>query len=224
VTPTAPPATLLPQGSDPVTLDPNDFVAVIDNPWWPMPVGAEWTYSETDEEGTVFKIVVTVTDQTKEIMGITATVVHDLATEDGEPVEDTLDWYAQDRAGNIWYLGEDTKEYENGEVVSTDGSWESGVDGAYPGVIVPAEPIVGQGYRQEYLAGEAEDQAFTLSLGEMVQVPAGSWQGVMMTKEFTPVEPDVLEYKWYAQGVGPVLAVSVSGASDREELTSYSLP
>jgi len=99
----------LPQGSDPVNLDPANFVAVIDNPWWPMPAGSEWEYRETDAEGTTQKIVVTVTDQAKQILGIATTVVHDVATEDGQTAEDTFDWYAQDRDGNIWYMGEDTK-------------------------------------------------------------------------------------------------------------------
>ena len=217
----ASPAAGLPQGSDPVTLDPANFVAVIDNPWWPMAVGSEWEYTETDADGTVAKVKVTVTDETKQIQGITATVVHDVLTEDGEVVEDTFDWYAQDVDGNIWYLGEDTKEFENGHVVTTEGSWEAGVDGAFAGVIIPAQPTVGLTYRQEYLAGEAEDQATVLSLDEQAEVPAGAYQNLMLTKEFTPVEPDVLEYKWYAQGVGQVLAITVSGGSDREELDKY---
>lgn len=220
----ASPVAGLPQGSDPVNLDPADFVAVIDNPWWPMAVGSEWEYREVDADGTEQKIVVTVTDQTKQIIGITATVVHDIATEDGETVEDTFDWYAQDRAGNIWYLGEDTKEYENGKVSSTEGSWEAGVDGAQPGVVVPAHPTPGLAYRQEYYANQAEDQAQVLSVNEQAEVAAGSYQNLLLTKEFTPVEPDVLEYKWYAQGVGEVLAITVSGGSDREELEKYSPP
>jgi hypothetical protein len=203
-----------------VTIVPANFTTVIDNPWWPMAVGSKWSYTETDAEGTVAKVEVTVTADTKEIMGVTTVVVHDVLTEDGTTVEDTFDWYAQDLDGNIWYFGEDTKEFtDNG--VDTAGSWEAGVDGALPGVIVPAAPAVGMTYRQEYLAGEAEDQATVLSLDEQAQVPAGDYQGLLLTKEFTPVEPDVLEYKWYAQGVGQVLAITVSGGSDREELDKY---
>jgi hypothetical protein len=220
----ASPGAGLPQGSDPVNLDPADFVAVIDNPWWPMAVGSEWEYRETDTEGGEMKIVVTVTDQTKQILGITATVVHDIATENGDTVEDTFDWYAQDSAGNIWYLGEDTKEYENGQVSSTEGSWEAGVDGAQPGIVMPAQPAVGMAYRQEYYANQAEDQAQVLSVNEQAEVAAGSYQDLVMTKEFTPLEPDILEYKWYAHGVGEVLAITVSGGSDHEELVRYSLP
>jgi hypothetical protein len=189
-----------------------------------MAVGAQWEYREVDADGTELKIVVTVTDQTKQILGIPATVVHDVATDNGDTVEDTLDWYAQDRAGNIWYLGEDTKEYENGKVTSTEGSWEAGVDGAQPGIVVPAHPTPGLAYRQEYYANKAEDQAQVLSVNEQAEIAAGSYQNLLLTKEFTPVEPDVLEYKWYAQGVGEVLAITVSGGSDREELEQYSPP
>jgi len=185
-----------------------------------MAVGSKWNYTETDAEGTVSKVEVTVTADTKVIMGVTTVVVHDILTEDGNTVEDTFDWYAQDLAGNIWYFGEDTKEFTDGGV-DTTGSWEAGVDGALPGVIVPADPQPGLTYREEYLAGEAEDQATVLSIDEQVEVPAGSYTGLLMTKNFTPVEPDILEYKWYAQGVGQVLAMTVSGGSDREELDKY---
>jgi hypothetical protein len=212
----------LPQGSDPVTLDPANFVAAINHPFWPMPVGATWTYSEVDADGTEFKGVTEVLAETKQIIGITATVVHDQLKQGDEVVEDTFDWYAQDAQGNLWYLGEDTKEFENGQVASTEGSWEAGVDGAQPGIILPGTPQVGQSYRQEYYAGQAEDNALILSLDELVAVPAGSYEGVIMTKETTPIEPDVVEYKWYAQGVGVVLAIGVSPDFSREQLTEVS--
>jgi hypothetical protein len=143
-------------------------------------------------------------------------------TEDGELVEDTFDWYAQDGNGNVWYLGEETKEYEDGKLMTTAGSWEAGVDGALPGVIVPATPEVGMAYRQEYYAGDAEDAAEVLSLSERAEVPFGSFRDVLLTKDFTPLEPDVLEYKLYARGVGPVLVLGVSGGSGREELVAFS--
>ena len=219
-TPTPSPVAM-PQGSDPVELDPADFVATIDNPWWPMAVGNTWIYRETDAEGAEQQVEVTVTSETKEIIGITATVVHDVVSEDGSLVEDTLDWYAQDAAGNIWYLGEDTKEYEGGEVVSTEGSWTAGVDGALPGIVVPAEPAVGMAYRQEYYAGQAEDAAEVLSLEEQVDVPFGSFDGVLMTRDFTPLDPEVVENKYYAREVGPVQVIAVSGGSSREELISF---
>jgi hypothetical protein len=214
----------LPQGSHPVTLDPADFVAQIDNPYLPFPRGARWVYRETDPTGSSQKITVTVTTHSKQILGIAATEVHDVATEKGHLVENTYDWYAQDTCGNVWYLGENTKEYENGKVVSTAGSWEAGVDGAQPGVVMPADRQVGLSYRQEYYAGEAEDAAEILSLVEQAQVPFGHFRDVLLTKETTPLHPRSLEYKLYAQGVGVVLALSVSGGSDREELVRFTPP
>lgn len=214
----------LPQGGDPVTLDPADFVGGIDNSYWPMPPGARWVYRESDPQGDAQKVKVTVTTRTREISGIQATVVHDKVIAQGELVENTFDWYAQDVCGNVWYLGENTKEYENGQVVSTAGSWEHGVDGAMAGVVVPADPLVGMTYRQEYYAGEAEDAAEILSVEEQAQVQAGHFVDVLLTKDFTPLHPRILEYKLYAPGVGPVLVFGVSGGSDREELLSYTVP
>jgi hypothetical protein len=142
-------------------------------------------------------------------------------TEGGEVVEDTYDWYAQDADGNVWYLGEDTKEFEGGKVVSTAGSWEAGVDGAQAGIVVPGTPELGLEYRQEHYEGEAEDRGKVLSLDEWVEVPAGTYRPALMTKDWTPLEPDVLEHKFYAKGVGPVLAITLSGGSGREELVSF---
>ena len=206
----------LPQGGQPVRLDPADFGTEIDNPWWPMRPGSKWTYREGPQQ-----VVVTVLDRTRDVNGIEARVVHDVVTEDGELVEDTYDWYAQDDDGNIWYLGEDTKEFENGKVVSTEGSWEAGVDGAQAGILVPAEPKVGMTYRQEYLEGEAEDAAEVLSLDARARVPFGSFDGLLKTKDYTPLEPALLEHKYYARDVGPVLAVTVRGGSGREELIRF---
>jgi hypothetical protein len=214
----------LPQGSDPVTLDPADFVARIDNPYLPFPRGARRLYRETDPTGSSQKVTVTVTTHTKQILGIAATVVHDVVTDKGHLVENTFDWYAQDTCGNVWYLGENTKEYENGKVVSTAGSWEAGADGAQPGVVMPADRQVGLSYRQEYLAGEAEDNAEILSLVEQAQVPFGHFRDVVLTKETTPLHRRILEYKLYAKGTGVVLALSVSGGSDREELIRFAPP
>ncbi len=214
----------LPQGSDPVALDPADFVGEIDNTHWPMAAGAQWVYRESDPGGDAQEVKVTVTSRTRDIAGIQATVVHDKVTAQGELVENTFDWYAQDVCGNVWYLGENTKEYEDGQVVSTAGSWEHGVDGAMAGVVVPAGPQVGMTYRQEYYAGEAEDAAEILSLDEQAQVPAGHFVDVLLTKDFTPLHPRILEYKLYAPGVGPVLVFGVSGGSDREALISYTVP
>jgi hypothetical protein len=213
----------LPQGSEPVELNPADFTTEIDNPYWPMGVGSRWVYDEIDEEGKVLKVEVTVTDRTKQIAkGVEARVVRDVVSEDGEPVEVTDDWYAQDAEGNIWYLGEDTAEYENGKVVTRAGSFEAGVDGAQPGVIMPANPQDGMTYRQEYYAGEAEDEGEILSLNQQVAVPFGRFTDALMTRDTNPLEPKVNELKFYAEGVGPVLTLDIGTVGGgREELVSY---
>lgn len=209
----------LPQGGEPVDLDPADFVAEIDNPYWPMKPGSRWVYTETDEDGEEMQVEVTVTGDKKEILGISATVVHDVVTQDGEVIEDTFDWYAQDVDGNVWYMGEDTKEYD-GEEVSTEGSWEAGVDGAQAGVVMPGKPEVGMTYRQEYYEDEAEDRGKILSLDEHVEVPYGTFEGCIQTEDTTPLEPDVLENKYYCEGLGPVLAIDLEGGG-REQLIEF---
>lgn len=212
----------LPQGSEKVKLNPADFSTTIDNPYWPMRPGSRWVFRETEPGGAVLKVVIRVTDETKKLAnGITARVVRDTVTGDGKLVEDTFDWYAQDRAGNVWYMGEDTKEYENGKVSSTAGSWEAGVDGAEPGILMPARPRPGLSYRQEYYKGEAEDRASILAVHEQVQVPFGHFKNIVMTRDVTPLDKKVLEYKFFARGVGPVLALGVSGSLGREELVSF---
>jgi hypothetical protein len=213
----------LPQGSEPVELDPADFTTEIDNPYWPMTPGSRRVYDEIDEEGTVLEVEVTVTEKTKQIAnGVEARVVRDVVSEDGEPVEVTDDWYAQDSEGNVWYLGEDTAEYENGKVVSREGSFEAGVDGAQPGIAVPANPEPDLAYRQEYYAGQAEDKAKVLGLDATASVPFGSFDGVLQTEDTNPLsEPPQVEHKFYARGVGPVLVIGVSGGSGREELITY---
>ena len=213
----------LPQGSEPVKLDPAEFTTEIDNPYWPMKPGSRWIYREIDSEGTEQKVVVTVTERTKRIAnGVEARVVRDVVTENGVPVEVTDDWYAQDSAGNIWYLGEETTEYENGKPTTTAGSFEAGVDGAQPGIILPADPEPGTTYRQEYYKGEAEDE------GEIVQ-RRGPGRGAGRALHRCADDPGHQPAR--AEGarvqvlrtasVGPVLAVGVSGGSDREELLSY---
>jgi len=186
-----------------------------------MAPGTRWTYREIDEEGTELKIVVTVTAETKRIAnGVTARVVRDTVTEDGELVEDTKDWYAQDARGNIWYLGEDTAEFAGGEISSRAGSFEAGVDSALPGIALPADPVPGMRYRQEYYEGEAEDNGEVLSTREMVEVPHGRFRDALLTRDTNAIEPDVAEFKLYAEGVGPVLALGVSGGGGREELVA----
>jgi hypothetical protein len=215
----------LPQGSEKVTIDPADFTTRIDNPYWPMKPGSRWVYRELHSEDlTVEKVVVTVTNRTKEIAnGVTARVVRDVVSEDGVPTEVTDDWYAQDSAGNVWYMGEATTEYVNGKPGTTAGSFEAGVDGAQPGIIMPANPRPGLSYREEYYEGEAEDTASIVSLDEQAEPPAGHFRNLLMTRNVNPLEPKVLEFKFYARGVGPVSTVGVSGGSKLEELVSYKL-
>ena len=201
-----------------MNLDPADFSTRIDNPYFPLTPGDRYIYRETD--GThKEKVVLSVSDKTKQIAnGITARIVHDRVTEHGKVIEDTFDWYAQDSAGNVWYLGEDTVECKKGKIKNHSGSFEAGVDGAQPGVIMPADPVPGLKYRQEYYAGEAEDKAEVLSTNEQVESPYGHFTGALLTKDLVPLEPRVSEYKIYAPGVGLVVAVKTSGGSGREEL------
>lgn len=214
----------LPQGSEAVTLNPADFSTTITNPYWPMRPGSRWVYRETDTTGVSQRVVITVTNRTKLIAnGVTARVVRDVVTEKGVPVEITDDWYAQDKGGNIWYLGEDVRNYEDGKLVDRSGSFEAGVDGAQAGIAMPARPVPGLTYRQEYYKGEAEDKAAVVTVGqERVQVPYGFFdKRVLMTRDLVPTEPKVQELKFYARGVGLLLSVHTDGAGGRAELVSY---
>jgi hypothetical protein len=209
----------LPQGSEAVDLNPSKLTAEIDNRYWPIAPGTRWTYREVDDEGKEARVVVTATSETKRIAnGVTARVVRDTVTEDGEVIEDTFDWYAQDEDGNIWYLGEDTAEFEDGEVKTKEGSFEAGKDGAQPGIVMPADPKDGMRYRQEYYKGHAEDNGEILSVDERAEVPAGSFDDAILTKDTNTLEPHVVEYKLYAAGVGPVLTFAVSGGGGGETL------
>jgi hypothetical protein len=203
-------------------LNPAEFSTQIDNPYWPMPVGARWEVRVTNPEGELLHEVITVENRTKLIAdGVTARVVHDVVYDHGKPSEITDDWYAQDTDGNIWYFGEDTASIENGKR-DTSGSFEAGRDGADAGVAMPAHPTVGLTYREEHYAGHAEDRSEVLAIDQQVEAPAGHFTGAILTDDTSPIEPTVSEYKLYAMGVGPVVAVSVSGEAEREDLLSYS--
>jgi len=216
---TSAPEATLPTGAEPVNLNPADFTADITHQYWPMKPGTRWTYRDVDEKGEVQTVVVVATAETKKLAnGVTARVVRDTVSAEGELVEDTFDWYAQDSAGNVWYMGEDTAEFENGKIASREGSFEAGVGGALPGILLPAEPQVGQKYRQEYLKGAAEDNGEVLGINQLVEVPAGRYSDALLTRDTTNLEPDVVEYKLYAPDIGPVLAVDISGGAAREAL------
>jgi hypothetical protein len=198
-------------------INPADFTTKIDNKYFPLKPGTTLVYRGKAKDATEGDIV-NVTSDTRNIMGVDCVVVDDRVTEDGELTEQTYDWYAQDQKGNVWYFGENSKEYNNGHVVSTEGSWEAGRDGAKPGVIMPADPKIGQAYRQEYYEGEAEDLARVLKLNGSAEVPYGSFENVLVTDEWTPLEPKIGEHKYYAPGVGNVLEVAVKGPQERLEL------
>jgi hypothetical protein len=204
-------------GADPVgagdlpTFDPDRVVDDIDNPWLPLVEGARWTY-EGEVDGELERVEVVVTGDRRDIDGISAVVVRDTVTVDGELVEDTFDWFAQDEDGNVWYLGEAVEDYEDGVVVSTEGSWEYGVDGAEAGLVMPAEPAVGMRYSQELLPGEAED------MGEVVELDGDR----LVVREWNPLEPGTVEHKVYERGTGLVEEFVVEGGEGGVELVDYS--
>jgi hypothetical protein len=203
-----------------VVIDSVDFenVNITGNTFFPLKPSTTFVYEGEDEDGITIRVEDKVTDQTKVILDVTCVVVENKEWEDGELVEETLDWYAQDKQGNVWYFGEDSKEIEDGIVVSTEGSWEAGVDGALPGILMLANPIVGMWYRQEYYEGEAEDVAQVLSLQATVTVPYGTYNNCLQTAEWNPLEPEILEHKFYAADVGFLRAIAVKGESDYEDL------
>ena len=196
-------------------IDPANFVSGVDNPYFPLTPGTTLVYLSQTPDG-LERDEVQVTHDTKMILGVPCVVVHDRVTRDGELLEDTLDWYTQDKAGNVWYFGEEAKQYEDGELVSIDGSWKAGRDGAQPGIIMEADPKVGDLYRQEFLPKEAEDLGRVASLDASAVVPYNSFTGLLETDDFSPLEPDIVEQKFYAAGIGTVLEIDADGV--RNEL------
>ena len=180
-------------------IKPADFTTKLDNEYFPLKPGTTFVYEGGAERGEM-----TVTHDTKKVMGVECVVVDDRGYEAGKLIEKTYDWFAQDNRGNVWYFGEDTKEYDNGEVTSTKGSWQAGVDGAKPGIIMPSDPKVGHSYHQEYYPGEAMDMARVLSSNASVTLPYGSFDHVLETREWTPLQPGFSEKKYYVRGVGPL--------------------
>jgi hypothetical protein len=211
------------QGAYDPDIDPADFVdpadiggSVAPNPYFPLVRGSLWVYAGDGEHNTV-----QVTGDTREIMGVTCAIIHDVVETDGEVTEDTQDFLAQDRNGNVWYFGEVSQELEDGFIVSIEGSWEAGRALAKPGIIFEAAPAVGDVYRQEFALGEAEDGARVLSLTASESVPAASCNGTcVLTEDFNLLEPDSVEHKYYAPGIGTILETDPSG-DGRVELVSY---
>ncbi len=203
-------------------IDPADFVARIDNPLLPMPPGAKWVYRGETEDG-VERVVVRVLAETERILGVECTAVRDTVTIEGELVEDTIDWFAQDRDGNVWYFGEISKSFDDGELESLEGSWRAGVDGARPGIVMLANPRQGDVYRQEFLLGEAEDYARIVSLTGDATVPAASCTACLVTGDFVPLEPEADERKFYKRGIGLILEVDRT-SGDRVELIEFQQP
>jgi hypothetical protein len=199
------------------SIDPADFSTKIDNKYFPLEPGTTFIY-EGKFQGAAESDEMAVTHDTRQVMGVECLVASDRVTEDGKLIEQTYDWYAQDKKGNVWYFGEHVTEYENGKVTGHEGSWESGVDGAEPGIAMPADPKVGQTYRQEYYKGVAEDKARVVRLDGSAKVPYGSFDHVLMTDEWTPLEPGVVERQYYVAGVGDIIEATVKGQPERIEL------
>jgi hypothetical protein len=191
-------------------IDASKFQSKVDNPWFPLVPGTRYFYSERHGADPVIDGVVTVTSETRTVLGVPCVVVHDRVSQGGRLLEDTYDWFAQDSQGNVWYFGEDTKAYDDKGRVSTEGSWEAGIDGAQPGIMMPANPLPGAPYRTEYYAGEAEDMAQVIATIESVTVPAGRYSPSLETREWSLLEPGS-EKKWYARGVGFIRSVSEDG-------------
>ena len=203
------------EGYNPV-INPNDFVDKINNQYFTLTPGTTFIYETKTKDGTEH-VEFNVTNETKEILGVRCVVVRDTVTFNGELVEDTFDWFAQDKDGNVWYFGEEAKQYAGGDLVGIEGSWKAGVDDAQPGIVMKAGPQVKNLYRQEFALGVAEDMGKVLSLNGAAIVPYGTFNNCLVTKDFSPLEPDVIENKYYAPNVGLVLTVNPE-TGDREEL------
>jgi hypothetical protein len=199
---TGTPAASTPPCPHPPDIDPANFGGPIDNQYFPLKPGTTYKYKGNDEGDSAVDVV-TVTHTTKQIDGVTATVVKDRLFVKGKLAEDTRDWYAQDKDGTVWYFGEDTKELDkHGKVVSTEGSWEAGVNDAKPGIFMPAHPQAGQVFQQEYAKGVAEDCFKVVSLGASVDVPYVSSHHALETKEWTRLESGKFDHKRYVRRVG----------------------
>ena len=194
---------------------PHGFSARIDNPWFPLKPGARYTYAGI-KDGKPSRDVVVVTHRTKTIQGAPCVAVGDRLWVEGRLFERTTDWYAQDKDGNVWYFGEQTAELDrSGHVTSTEGTWQAGVDGAVPGIYMPAHPTLGSTGRQEYYKGHAEDH---------FRVIGRFGSNAVLTMEWTPLEPGHIDHKLYVRGVGTAMELAVKGDTERNELLSVTGP
>jgi hypothetical protein len=198
------------------------FTARVTNPYYPLLPGMRWEYRGV-KDGRPLRDVVQVTRRIERIGGVPSAVVIDRAYVDGRLAESTIDWFAQDGKGTVWYFGEATQEVDRrGRVTSTEGSWRAGVDGARQGVFMPAHPRVGQSFAQEHYPGHAEDRFKVVSRRATVGVPFGTFRArALMTEEWTPLEPGVLDAKWYVRGIGQVKEATLKGGDERAELVSF---
>jgi hypothetical protein len=199
--------------------DPHDFVRHVTNPLFPLPLGTRLIYHGT-EDGLPERVVTDVTSEHKTILGVPVVVVLDRVFLGGVLKEKTFDWYAQDQDGNVWYFGEDTKEFRNGRVVSTAGSFEAGKHGARAGIIMRAHPKLGQITAQEFAPGVAEDKGRVLDLDATATVPFGTLRHCLKQAEFTALDPAALEYKFYCPGIGVVRERDVRGGTVNTALTT----
>jgi hypothetical protein len=198
-------------------IDPANFVAGVDNPYFPLKPGTGFHYRGI-KEGTLQTDDIVVTHLTKRVLGVKVTVVRDTVSEHGKVVERTFDWYAQDKRGNVWYMGEDSLELSHGRLVRAGDSWQAGVNGGKPGIIMRAHPRPGEVYRQEYFKpGGALDQARVFGLRASVKVPYGAFRRSLVTVEWSPVEPQ-FEKKYYVKGIGEVAEQVTQGGHEHFEL------
>jgi hypothetical protein len=196
------------------------FVVRVDNPYYPLEPGTTFIYSGS-KDGKRAVDLFTVTHETKTILGIPAVVVHDRLLLDGIPAENTQDWFAQDRAGNVWYLGEATQRLDaHGRVTSTEGSWQAGVDGARAGIFMPGNPRVGDAYHQELSRGHAEDRFSITSLSARTAVPYGVYDNALRTSDTTPLERGMVGNKYFVAHVGNVRENDVHGGDEYLDLVA----
>ena len=206
-----------------VDINPSNFVERVDNPYFTLEPGTTFRLRGVTEDG-IENEAVRVTDRTRMVMGVRTTVVMDVMRTNGEISELTHDWYAQDREGNVWYFGEETAEYKNGKILNRHGSWEAGIDGALPGIIMNATPQVTDSYRQEFYEGEAEDMYWVVATGERSSVPLGQFEDTVKVIEWNPLEPKVVVEKTYASGVGLLSERALAGGREDVRLVDVHHP